>query len=117
LEPIVNNYIAEATKKIIFKFKKDYISLLVETKKAYVYCEKYYDENYVTSSLSIEIFKEQNHKSLNFNQFRMVIANQFYGEYFDELYLTKFLKRNRIYYHRWHQVGGVFNTSSDRDIS
>ena len=66
MEPIVNNYIAEATKKIIFKFKKDYISLLVETEKAYVYCEKYYDDNYITSSLSIKIFKQQNHKSLNF---------------------------------------------------
>ena len=114
MEPLVNTFIAEGTKKIIFKFKKDYISLLMETEKAYVYCEKYYDDNYITSSLSIEIFKQQNHKSLNFNQFRMVIANQFYDEYFDELYLTKFLKKNRIYYHRWHQIGGVINTSSTK---
>ena len=116
MEPLVNTFIAQALKKIILKFKKDYISLLIETEKAYVYCEKYYYDNYITSSLSIKIFKQQNYKSLNFNQFRMVIANQFYDEYFDELYLTNFLKKNRIYYHRWHQIGGVINTSSSKEI-
>ena len=90
--------------------------MLLDTPEAYVYGEKFYDQSYLISSLSIKIFKQQKHKSLNFNQFRMVIANQFYDEYFDELYLTKFLKKNRIYYHRWHQVGGVFNSSSQRNI-
>jgi hypothetical protein len=116
LEPLINTFISEATKKLIFKFKKDYISMLLDTPEAYVYGEKFYDQSYLISSLSIKIFKQQKHKSLNFNQFRMVITNQFYDEYFDETYLTNFLKKNKIYYHRWHQKGGVINTSSTKEI-
>lgn len=88
--------------------------MLLELPDSYVYCEKFYDGSYLVSSLSIKIFKEQKFKSLNFNQYRMIITNQFYDEYFDELYLTKFLKKNKIYYHRWHQTGGVINTSSTK---
>ena len=58
--------------------------MLLDTPEAYVYGEKFYDQSYLISSLSIKIFKQQKHKSLNFNQFRMVITNQFYDEYFDE---------------------------------
>jgi len=46
----------------------------------------------------------------------MVITSQFYDEYFDETYLTNFLKKNKIYYHRWHQKGGVINTSSTKQV-
>ena len=90
--------------------------MLLDTPEAYVYGEKFYDQSYLISSLSIKIFKQQKHKSLNFNQFRMVITNQFYDEYFDENYLTNFLKKNKIYYHRWHQKGGVINTSSTKQV-
>ncbi len=58
--------------------------MLLDTPEAYVYGEKFYDQSYLISSLSIKIFKQQKHKSLNFNQFRMVITNQFYDEYFDD---------------------------------
>lgn len=88
--------------------------MLLELADSYVYREKFYDDSYLISSLSIKIFKEQKFKSLNFNQYRMIITNQFYDEYFDELYLTKFLKKNKIYYHRWHQRGGIINTSSTK---
>ena len=114
MEPLVDIFISQSLKKIIFKFKKDYINMLLELPDFYVYCEKFYDGSYLVSSLSIKIFKEQKFKSLNFNQYRMIITNQFYDEYFDELYLTKFLKKNKIYYHRWHQMGGVINTSSTK---
>lgn len=90
--------------------------MLLDTPEAYVYGEKFYDQSHLISSLSIKIFKKQKHKSLNFNQFRMVITNQFYDEYFDENYLTNFLRKNKIYYHRWHQKGGVINTSSTNKI-
>ena len=91
--------------------------MLFEIPGAYIYGEKFYNQSYLISSLSIKIFKEQKYKSLNFNQFKMIITNQFYDEYFDELLLTNFLKKNKIYYHRWHQKGGVINTSSSKICS
>ena len=97
MEPLINTFISKATKKLIFKFKKDYISILLDTPEAYVYGEKFYDQTYLISSLSIKIFKQQKRKSLNFNQFRMVITNQFYDEYFNETYLTSFLKKKCVF--------------------
>ena len=47
MEPLVNTFIAEAKKKIIFKFKKDYISMLLDIPEAYVYGEKFYDQSYL----------------------------------------------------------------------
>ena len=42
--------------------------MLLDTPEAYVYGEKFYDQSYLISSLSIKIFKQQKYKSLNFNQ-------------------------------------------------
>ena len=91
--------------------------MLIETEESYVYGEKYYENGYLSSTLSIEIFKKQKFKSLNFNQIRMLITNQFYEYTFDELNLTKFLRKNKINYHRWMEKDGVINTSPQNNLN
>ena len=88
--------------------------MLIETKDAYIYGEKHYKEKKLISSLSIEIFKKQKFKSLNFNQIRMLIANQFYIDTFDEIKLTKYLRKVKVNYHRWLEKGCIINTSTHR---
>ena len=105
------NFLSKSLKLLIFTRKENYISMLIETEESYVYGEKYYENGYLSSALSIEIFKKQKFKSLNFNQIRMLVTNQFYDDTFDELYLTKYLRKNRIDYHRWLEKEGVINTS------
>ena len=109
---LVDNFLSKSIKTLIFKHKENYISMLLETSKSYVYCEKFYNKSYPVLALSIEIFKDQKYKKFNFNQLRMVITNQFYDEYFNEKLLTNFLKKNKVYYHRWHENGSTINTSS-----
>ena len=109
---LVDNFLSKSIKTLIFKHKENYISMLLETPKSYVYCEKFYNQSYPVLALSIEIFKDQKYKKFNFNQLRMVITNQFYDEYFNEKLLTNFLKKNKVYYHRWHENGSTINTSS-----
>ena len=41
----------------------------------------------------------------------MLVTNQFYDDTFDELYLTKYLRKNRVDYHRWLEKDGIINTN------
>ena len=117
LENLVDIFLSKSLKLLIFTHKENYISMLIEIDDSYVYGEKYYENGYLSSALSIKIFKKQKFKSLNFNQIRMLVTNQFYDDTFDELNLTKFLKKNRIYYHRWLEKDGIINTSTQRKIN
>ena len=116
MENLVDIFLSKSSKLLIFTHKENYISMLIETEDSYVYGEKYYENGYLRSALSIKIFKKQKFKSLNFNQIRMLVTNQFYDDTFDELNLTKFLRKNRVHYHRWLEKDGIINTSTQRKI-
>ena len=111
---MVDYNLKKSTDLKILNVNYNYISMLIVTNKSYVYAEKYYKDAQLQSCLTFEIFKKQKFKSLNFNQIRMLVTNQFYDDSFDELYLTKYLRKNRIDYHRWYEKDDIINTSIQR---
>ena len=110
---MVDCNLEKSTDLKILNVNSNYISMLIVTEKSYVYAEKYYKNTKLQSCLTFEIFKKQNLTNINYNFIRyLIFSNLVENHCFKELEFSKTLRKNRIYYHRWHEVGGVINTSS-----
>ena len=95
----------------------NYISMLIVTEKSYVYAEKYYKNRELQSCLTIEIFKEQRRTEVNYDRVKYLIFSNIveYSE-LDEAEFLKTLRKNKIYFHRWYEKGGIINTSASLNI-
>lgn len=110
---MVDFNLGKSTDLKILNFNSNYISMLIVTGKSYVYAEKYYKNRELQSYLTIEIFKEQRRTEVNYNRVKHLIFSNLveYNE-FDEVEFLNTLRKNRIYFHRWYEKGGVINTNN-----
>ena len=109
---MVDCNLEKSTDLKILNVNSNYISMLIVTEKSYVYAEKYYKDAQLQSCLTFEIFKKQNLANINYNFIKyLIFSNLVENHGFDEMEFSKTLRKNRIYYHRWYEVGGVINTS------
>ena len=110
---VANSFIEQCTDLKILKHDKKIICMLVVTDKSYVYIEKYYVERKIDSSLTVEIFKTQERATINYDSvktllFKHIVENLEFK--FKEF--AKLLRKEKIYFHKWFQKGGVINTST-----
>ena len=110
---MVDSNLKKSTDLKILNVNSNYISMLMVTEKSYVYAEKYYKNRELQSCLTIEIFKEQRRTEVNYDRVKYLIFSNLveYNE-FDEAEFLNTLRKNRIYFHRWYEKGGVINTST-----
>ena len=97
----------------ILSVNSNYISMLIVTEKSYVYAEKYYKNRKLQSCLTLEIFKEQRRTEVNYDRVKYLIFSNIveYSE-LDEAEFLKTLRKNKIYFHRWYEKGGIINTNN-----
>ena len=110
---MVDCNLEKSTDLKILNFNSNYISMLIVTEKSYVYAEKYYKNRELQSCLTIEIFKEQRRTEVNYHRVKYLIFSNLveYNE-FDEAEFLNTLRKNKIYFHRWYEKGGVINTNT-----
>ena len=110
---MVDCNLKKSTDLKILNFNSNYISMLIVTEKSYVYAEKYYKNRKLQSCLTLEIFKEQRRTEVNYDRVKYLLFSNLveYNE-FDEAEFLNTLRKNRIYFHRWYEKGGVINTST-----
>jgi len=110
---MVDCNLEKSTDLKILNFNSNYISMLIVTGKSYVYAEKYYKNRELQSCLTIEIFKEQRLTKLNYNYIKyLIFSNLVENQGFDEKEFLISLRKNKIYFHRWCEKGGIINTST-----
>ena len=110
---VANSFIEQCTDLKILKHDEKIICMLVVTDKSYVYIEKYYVKAKHDSSLTVEIFKLQERTTINYDSikellFKHIVENLEFK--FKEF--AKTLRKEKIYFHKWFQKGGVINTST-----
>jgi len=110
---MVDCNLEKSTDLKILNFNSNYISMLIVTEKSYVYAEKYYKNHELQSCLTIEIFKEQRRTEVNYDRVKyLIFSNIVKNQGFDEKEFLNSLRKNKIYFHRWYEKGGVINTST-----
>ena len=110
---MVDCNLEKSTDLKILNVNSNYISMLIVTEKSYVYAEKYYKNHELQSCLTIEIFKEQRRTEVNYDRVKYLIFSNIveYSE-LDEAEFLKTLRKNKIYFHRWYEKGGIINTNT-----
>ena len=110
---MVDCNLEKSTDLKILNVNSNYISMLIVTEKSYVYAEKYYKNTKLQSCLTFEIFKKQNLTNINYNFIKyLIFSNLVENHGFDELEFSKSLRKNKIYFHKWFEKGGIINTST-----
>ena len=110
---IANSFIEQCTDLKILKHDDKVICMLVVTEKSYVYIEKYYVKGKLDSSLTFEIFKSQERTTINYDSFKALLFKHIVENLdFEFKEFAKLLRKEKIYFHKWFQKGGVINTST-----
>ena len=110
---VANSFIEQCTDLKILKHDEKIICMLVVTDKSYVYIEKYYSEGKLDSSLTVEIFKSQEKAKVNYDSIKVLLFKNIVDNLkFEFKEFAKSLRKEKIYFHKWFQKGGVINTST-----
>ena len=110
---VANSFIEQCTDLKILKYDERIICMLVVTDKSYVYIEKYYVEGKLDSSLTVEIFKSQERATINYDSVKVLLFKHIVENLeFKFTEFAKLLRKEKIYFHKWFQKGGVINTST-----
>ena len=110
---VANSFIEQCTDLKILKHDEKIICMLVVTDKSYVYIEKYYSEEKLDSSLTVEIFKSQERAKINYDSIKALLFKNIVDNLkFEFKEFAKSLRKEKIYFHKWFQKGGVINTST-----
>lgn len=110
---VANSFIEQCTDLKILKHDEKIICMLVVTDKSYVYIEKYYSEEKLDSSLTVEIFKSQERAKVNYDSIKALLFKNIVDNLkFEFKEFAKSLRKEKIYFHKWFQKGGVINTST-----
>ena len=110
---VANSFIEQCTDLKILKHDESIICMLVVTDKSYVYIEKYYVKGKLDSSLTFEIFKSQERTTINYHSFKALLFKHIVENLeFKFKEFAKLLRKEKIYFHKWFQKGGVINTST-----
>ena len=110
---VANSFMEQCTDLKILKYDEKIICMLVVTDKSYVYIEKYYSEGKLDSSLTVEIFKFQERAKVNYDSIKALLFKNIVDNLkFEFKEFAKSLRKEKIYFHKWFQKGGVINTST-----
>jgi len=110
---VANSFIEQCTDLKILKHDEKIICMFVVTDKSYVYIEKYYSEGKIDSSLTVEIFKSQERATVNYDSIKALLFKNIVDNLkFEFKEFAKSLRKEKIYFHKWFQKGGVINTST-----
>lgn len=110
---VANSFIEQCIDLKILKHDEKIICMLGVTDKSYVYIEKYYIEGKLDSSLTVEIFKSQERAKVNYNSIKALLFKNIIDNLeFEFKEFAKTLRKEKIYFHKWFQNGGVINTST-----
>lgn len=110
---VANSFIEQCTDLKILKHDEKIICMLVVTDKSYVYIEKYYVKGKHDSSLTVEIFKLQERTTINYDSIKALLFKHIVENLeFKFKEFAKSLRKEKIYFHKWFQRGGVINTST-----
>jgi len=110
---VANSFIEQCTDLKILKHDEKIICMLVVTDKSYVYIEKYYVKGKYDSSLTVEIFKLQERTTINYDSIKALLFKHIVENLeFKFKEFAKSLRKEKIYFHKWFQKGGVINTST-----